>query len=82
MALILVAAGAWFGYKRLGGPSCSGETRLTVSATGEIAPAIHQAADAWVAGGASADGTCVKVDVYRNAGTLASSSLLELEGGH
>jgi Ca-activated chloride channel family protein len=63
LALILVAVGGWFGYRQLGGPSCSGETRLTVAATAEIAPAVQSAANAWVDGGAQADGTCVTVAV-------------------
>jgi Ca-activated chloride channel family protein len=85
MALILVAVGAWFGYRQLGGPSCSGQTRLAVSAAGEIAPAIQQAADAWISGGASADGTCVKVDVTAQdpvdvAAVVASKHSVNLAG--
>jgi Ca-activated chloride channel homolog len=85
MALILVAVGAWFGYRQLGGPSCSGETRIAVSATMEIAPAIRQAADAWVSGGASADGTCVKVNVTAQdpvdvAAVVASKHSVNLAG--
>ena len=63
LALIVVVGGSYYGYRRLSEPTCSGEARLTVSAAPEIAPAIKAAADAWVDGGAEADGICVAVDV-------------------
>lgn len=63
LALVVVAGGTYYGYRRLAEPSCSGETRLTVAAAPEIAPAIEAAAAAWVDGGAEADGICVAVAV-------------------
>jgi hypothetical protein len=63
MALVLVVAGAWFGYQRLSEPACSGQVPLTVSAAPEIAPAVQAAAQQWVADGAAVDGVCVAVQV-------------------
>jgi len=63
MALIVVAVGTWLGYRQVSQPGCSGETKLTVAAAGEIAPAIADAAREWVDGGAQSDGVCVAVDV-------------------
>jgi hypothetical protein len=63
MALVLVAAGAWFGYQRLIEPSCGGQVRLTVAAAPEIAPAVQDAAAQWSANGAAVEGVCVAVDV-------------------
>ncbi|GAA2700272.1 VWA domain-containing protein [Micromonospora olivasterospora] len=62
-ALVVVAAGAWFGYRQLLQPGCSGQVELSVAAAPELAPAVQAAAASWVADGAAADGTCVAVDV-------------------
>jgi Ca-activated chloride channel family protein len=66
LALVVVAGGTYYGYRRLAEPGCNGETRLTVSAAPEIAPAIEAAAKTWVEGGAEADGICVAVAVASN----------------
>ena len=66
LALIVVVGGSYYGYRSLAEPACSGEARLTVAAAPEIAPAIEDAAGAWVDGGAEADGICVAVDVTDN----------------
>ncbi|MBO4205482.1 VWA domain-containing protein [Micromonospora echinofusca] len=62
-ALVVVLAGAWFGYQRLVQPACSGQVQLTVAAAPEIAPAVQAAAAQWSADGAAVDGVCVAVDV-------------------
>lgn len=62
-ALVVVAAGGWFGYQRWIGSTCSGELRLAVAAAPEIAPAVRTAADQLVSDGAQVDGLCVAVDV-------------------
>ena len=61
--LVVVLTGAWFGYRELIQPSCSGEIRLAVAAASEIAPAVDAAAPQWVKDGAAVAGTCVRVDV-------------------
>ncbi|MEH1015896.1 VWA domain-containing protein [Micromonospora sp. CPCC 206060] len=61
-ALVVVIAGAWFGYQRLVQPACSGQVQLTVAAAPEIAPAV-QAAAQWSADGGAIDGVCVAVNV-------------------
>jgi hypothetical protein len=66
LILIVVVGGSYYGYRRLAEPACSGETRLTVAAAPEIAPAIEAAAGAWVDGGAEAGGICVAVEVTDN----------------
>ncbi|GIF70833.1 substrate-binding domain-containing protein [Asanoa siamensis] len=63
MALVVVSTGVYFGYRQVSQPGCSGEAKLTVAAAGEVAPAIEEAAKAWVDGGAQADGVCVAVEV-------------------
>lgn len=62
-ALVLVAAGAWFGYERLAPPACSGQVQLSVAAAPELAPAVQAAAAQWVADGAAVGGTCIAVSV-------------------
>ncbi|MFK3983714.1 VWA domain-containing protein [Micromonospora sp. NPDC050397] len=63
MALVLVVAGAWFGYRKLSEPACTGQLKLTVAAAPEIAPAVQAAAAQWSENGAAAEGVCVAVDV-------------------
>lgn len=63
MALVLVVVGAWFGYQRLAQPACSGEVRLRVGATPEIAPAVQAAASKWADDGGAVAGVCVAIDV-------------------
>jgi hypothetical protein len=63
MALVLVSVGVYFGYRQVSQPGCSGEAKLNVAAASEIAPAIEDAAKAWIDGGAQADGVCVAVNV-------------------
>jgi len=62
VTLAVVATGTWAGGRLLAGPSCTGEIRLSVAATPEIAPAIRSTAAAW-AETATVDGKCVAVDV-------------------
>lgn len=63
MALVIVVAGAWFGYQRLAEPACTGQVPLTVAAAPEITEAVSAAAAQWVADGAAVDGVCVAVEV-------------------
>ncbi|WP_442791568.1 substrate-binding domain-containing protein [Micromonospora sp. NBC_01813] len=63
MALVVVAAGGWFGYQRLTTPSCSGELPLVVSAAPEIAPAMQSVADQWRIDGGAVGDTCVAVRI-------------------
>ncbi|MET7751198.1 substrate-binding domain-containing protein [Micromonospora sp. NPDC005367] len=62
-ALVVVAAGAWFGYRELIQPSCSGQIQLSVAVSAELAPAVDAAAGQWVKDGAAVGGTCIAVDV-------------------
>ncbi|MFB9239263.1 VWA domain-containing protein [Plantactinospora siamensis] len=62
-ALVLVVAGAWFGYQRLAQPACSGQLTLKVAATPEVAPAVQAVADQWSKDGAAVEGVCVGVQV-------------------
>jgi hypothetical protein len=62
-ALSIVIAGAWFGYRELVRPACSGQAELAVAVTPELAPAVREAADQWVADGAAVGGTCIAVNV-------------------
>jgi hypothetical protein len=63
MAIVVVLAGSWIGYQRLSDSGCSGKVTLTVAAATELAPAVDQAAQQWVADGADVEGTCVAVTV-------------------
>ncbi|MER7440520.1 substrate-binding domain-containing protein [Micromonospora avicenniae] len=62
-ALVVVAAGAWFGYRELIQPSCSGQIQLSVAVSAELAPAVDAAAGQWVKDGAAVGGTCIAVNV-------------------
>ncbi|MFI7605694.1 substrate-binding domain-containing protein [Micromonospora sp. NPDC049366] len=62
-ALVVVAAGSWFGYRELVKPSCSGEIELSVAVASELAPAVDAAASKWVEDGAAVGGTCIAVNV-------------------
>ncbi len=74
MALVVVLAGSWIGYRRLTEPSCAGSVRLSVAAAPEILPAVQSAAKAWVDGGAAVGGDCVAVDVTAaNPATMAAA---------
>ncbi|ASW57933.1 VWA domain-containing protein [Plantactinospora sp. KBS50] len=61
--MFVVVAGAWLGYQRLVQPACSGELRLRVAATPEIAPAVQSVADQWTRDGAAVEGVCVVAQV-------------------
>jgi Ca-activated chloride channel homolog len=63
LAIIVIAAGSWLGYRRLSDTGCTGQIRLTVAAAPEITPAVTQAAQTWTASGANVKGTCVAVAV-------------------
>ena len=63
MALVVVVGGSWFGYRELAGSRCTGEVKLAVAASPEIAPAVRSTVESWSADGGSAGGTCVVVDV-------------------
>ncbi|MBB5824663.1 substrate-binding domain-containing protein [Micromonospora carbonacea] len=62
-ALVVVIAGAWFGYRALVQPACSGQVQLSVAAAPELAPAVQAAAAQWVSDGAAVGGTCIAVNV-------------------
>ncbi|WP_250000832.1 substrate-binding domain-containing protein [Actinoplanes sp. M2I2] len=74
MAIVVVLAGSYLGYQQLADKGCTGSIRLTVAATGEIAPSIDQVAQRWVQEGANVDGTCVGVTVSDvNSATMAAA---------
>src|SRR5690349_7697873 len=74
LAIVVVLAGTWFGYQSLSGRGCTGQLKLSVAAATEIAPAVDQAAQQWVADGANVDGTCVAVIVNAvNPATIAAA---------
>ncbi|MCY1144625.1 substrate-binding and VWA domain-containing protein [Actinoplanes sp. Pm04-4] len=74
MALVVVMGGSYYGYQQLADDGCTGSIRLTVAATGEVAPAIDQVAQRWVQEGANVDGTCVAVSVSDvNSSTMAAA---------
>ncbi|MEO3923801.1 substrate-binding domain-containing protein [Micromonosporaceae bacterium B7E4] len=63
MALVLVAVGGWYGYQQWAGSDCSGELKLTVAASPEIAPAVEKTAADLSAEETEVDGLCVAVEV-------------------
>src|SRR4051794_39299174 len=74
MAIVVVLAGSYLGYQQLSDSGCTGSVRLTVAATGEVAPAIDQVAQRWVQDGANVDGTCVSVAVSEiNSANMAAA---------
>jgi Ca-activated chloride channel homolog len=74
MAIVVVLAGSYLGYQQLSDKGCTGSIRLTVAATGEVAPAVDQVAQRWVQEGANVDGTCVAVTVDDvNSATMAAA---------
>jgi hypothetical protein len=82
MAIVVILAGTWLGYQRLSDKGCSGELKLTVAAANEIAPAVDQAAQSWVADGANVNGTCLKILVSAvNPATVAAAIAREHKVG-
>ncbi len=78
MAIVVVLAGSWLGYRSLADDKCSGQIKLTVAAATEIAPAVDRAAQQWSSGGANVNGTCVVVNVTGvNPATTASAVALK-----
>jgi Ca-activated chloride channel family protein len=74
MAIVVVLAGTWLGYQRLADKGCTGQIKLSVAAATEIAPAVDQAAQRWIADGANIGGTCVSVSVSPvNPATMAAA---------
>jgi Ca-activated chloride channel family protein len=74
MAIVVVVAGAYIGYQQLSNSGCTGSIKLNVAAATEIAPAVEQAANKWVADGAAVNGTCVAVSVTAiNPATMAAA---------
>jgi Ca-activated chloride channel family protein len=63
MAIIVVLAGSYLGYQQLSDSGCTGSVRLNVAAATEIASAVDQTAQRWIADGANVSGTCVAVAV-------------------
>jgi hypothetical protein len=62
-AICAIVAGGWGGYRLLKGPSCSGHTRLSIAAAGEIAPAVRATTERWARTNSAVNGTCVSVEV-------------------
>ncbi|MER5702712.1 substrate-binding domain-containing protein [Micromonospora sp. NPDC002296] len=79
-ALVVVVAGSWFGYRQLVQPACSGQVRLTVAASPELAPAVRAEAAGWVADGAAVDGTCITVDVSAVASVDVAAAVASKHG--
>lgn len=64
VAVLVVTAGSWAGYRQLAGQKCIGRVDLNVAAAPELEPAIRVAAQRWMTGDkAEVDGTCVVVNV-------------------
>lgn len=80
MALVVVVAGAWFGYRQLVQPSCSGEVRLTLAAEREIAPAVQSVAGQWVRDGAAVDGVCVAVEITESDAVEVAAAIATQHG--
>lgn len=80
MALVVVMAGAWFGYQQLVQPSCSGEVRLTLAAEREIAPAVQAVAEQWVRDGAAVDGVCVAVEIAESDAVEVAAAVATKHG--
>jgi Ca-activated chloride channel homolog len=74
MAIVVILAGSWFGYRQLSDKGCTGQIKLSVAAATEIAPAVEQVAQQWITDGANVNGTCVAVNVYGiNPATMAAA---------
>jgi Ca-activated chloride channel homolog len=74
MAIVVVIAGTVYGYQQLSDSGCTGSIKLNVAAATEIASAVDQAANQWVANGAAVNGQCVSVSVSSiNPATMAAA---------
>lgn len=80
MALVVVVAGAWFGYQQLVQPACSGEVRLTLAAEREIVPAVQTVAEQWVRDGAAVDGVCVAVEIAESDAVEVAAAVATQHG--
>ncbi|MDM4720477.1 substrate-binding domain-containing protein [Micromonospora sp. WMMA1363] len=63
VAVLVVTAGGYFGYRQLATPSCSGKIELSVAVAAELAPAVDATATEWERDGAAIGGTCIEVQV-------------------
>ena len=78
MAIVVVLAGSWLGFRSLSEDRCSGSIKLSVAAATEIAPAVERAAQQWSTNGANVNGTCVAVTVTGvNPATTAAAVALK-----
>jgi Ca-activated chloride channel homolog len=74
MAIVVVVAGSYLGYQQLAGKKCTGQVKISVAAATEIAPAVEQTAQQWIADGADVNGTCIAVAVSAiNPATMAAA---------
>lgn len=74
LVIIAVVGAGWYGYRRLSDNGCTGQVVLKVAAATEIAPAVEQAAQKWMVGGANVNHTCVAVHVTGiNPATMAAA---------
>jgi hypothetical protein len=62
MAVLVVLAGSWYGYRKLSRPACGTPVSLTVGAAPEVAQVLQAAASDWAAT-AKVGGRCVTVEV-------------------
>ena len=63
LAVLVVLAGSYGGYRLLSKPSCSGGINLSFAAAPEIVPAVQRTLDTWSATRPTLAGKCVSVDL-------------------
>ncbi|MFI5492983.1 substrate-binding domain-containing protein [Actinoplanes sp. NPDC051859] len=80
MAIVVVLAGTWLGYRSLTDKDCSGEVKLNVAAATELTPAVERAAQQWTADGGAVNGTCVAVTVTGVSSPTMASTIAAKHG--
>jgi len=79
LAVLVVLAGSYGGYRLLSKQSCAGGIALSVAAAPDIAPAIEKTLDSWTGTRPRLDGRCVSVDL---AATEPADVAAAIAGAH
>ena len=84
VAVLVVLAGSWFGFRKLSQPACGETVRLSVGAAPELVAPLQAEAEAWANDARQADG-CIEIEITASdpadmAAAIAAQSKATLTG--